>query len=450
MTNHDDPATPPSFAPSPRRRGHTLGSAGSTGSAASGAAGGRPSAASGHDATPPSFAPHSGHAHAQEATPARAPRSSGSSSSHVSAPSIAPRGTQARPASQAPGAPRTQTRKAPAASAASRPARGGATAARTRTRSPHRVRNIILGILLAIVLVLGGTVIGVWNWVDHGLRKEDWIPSGTKSNNATSWLLLGSDERDGTTGSDDTPGDRTDTILVLTKPRTGPSSLISIPRDSLVQVDDAYLKINAVMQNYGREELVRQVEDITGQPIDHVVLITFGGLTKVVDALGGVTLCYDADVNDEKSGLVWKSGCHVADGQTALAFSRMRYSDPKGDFGRAERQQQVIAAIAKKAASASTLLNPGKIRKVGDAALAAIQVDKKTNPKTLLDMFLAFRSASSDKGITGSLYWTDPGYYVDGVGSSVLLDNDKNLKLFSELNDGTHAAGKVGSAAELQ
>ncbi|MDD6584943.1 MAG: LCP family protein, partial [Bacteroidales bacterium] len=45
---------------------------------------------------------------------------------------------------------------------------------------------------------------------------------------------------------------------------------------------------------------------------------------------------------------MWQAGCHTADGTTALAFARMRYSDPQGDIGRAERQRQVISAIMTK------------------------------------------------------------------------------------------------------
>lgn len=91
-------------------------------------------------------------------------------------------------------------------------------------------------------------------------------------------------------------------------------------------------------------------------------------------------------------------------------------------------------------------MNFGTVRKVGDAALQAITVDERTNPKTLLDMLLAFRGASGSNGITGSLYWSDPNYYVDGVGSCVLLDNPRNLELFTQLADGTHDPGVVGSA----
>ena len=69
------------------------------------------------------------------------------------------------------------------------------------------------------------------------------------------------------------------------------------------------------------------------------------------------------------------AGCHVADGHTALAFSRMRYSDPKGDIGRAERQRQVIGAIASEAADPSVLFRPGDQVSLLDAGVGALTVD---------------------------------------------------------------------------
>lgn len=214
-----------------------------------------------------------------------------------------------------------------------------------------RVGRIVLSIFLVLILALGIGVFSAWNWVDDQLNKQTWLTS--KADTAgESWLILGSDEREGTIGdAGDVEGFRTDTILVLTKPKTGSSSLISIPRDSLVEIDGSYMKINAVAQLYSRKQLVNEVEDITGQKINHVAMVRFGGLVKVVDALGGVDLCYDQNVNDPYSGMNWTAGCHTVDGNTALAFSRMRYADVQGDFGRAARQRQVINAIVKKGAS---------------------------------------------------------------------------------------------------
>lgn len=324
----------------------------------------------------------------------------------------------------------------------------------TPLAQPPRHRHRILktfGILM-VLLLLTGTFLAfsTWNWVDSRLRKMDWS-TGAANTQGTSWLILGSDERDssGIGGSaKDVPGFRTDTILILTKPQRGPSSLISVPRDSLVEVDGDSTKINAVDQLYGKKELIRQTESITGKNIDHVAQLRFEGLQNVVDALGGINLCYDSTVSDPYSGLNWTAGCHTADGGTALAFSRMRYADPTGDFGRAKRQRSVIGAIIKKATSKEVLSNPTTVKKLATNALNALQVDNNTNPKVLAEMAQTFKNATGPGGISGSLYWSDPDYYVDGVGSSVLLNDKKNLQLFNDLSLGTHSPGSVGSLSE--
>ena len=76
--------------------------------------------------------------------------------------------------------------------------------------------------------------------------------------------------------------------------------------------------------------------------------------------------------------------------------------------------------------------------------MSALTVDEKTNPYTLLTMALAFKSATGSNGISGSVYWSDPDYYVDGVGSSVLLDDAKNTELFNQLADGRHRGQSGG------
>lgn len=316
-------------------------------------------------------------------------------------------------------------------------------------------RKALTAFLVAMALLIAAlllAVFGAWGWVDGKLNKTDWL-TDSQNTPASTWLILGSDERDGSTGSNDgegIEGSRTDTILLLIQPKSGPSSLVSIPRDSLMSVNDQYMKINAVVQLAGRQTLVNQIEQLSGQKVDHVAQIKFGGLQQVVDALGGVDLCYDQDIQDPYSGLNWQAGCHTADGATALAFSRMRYADINGDFGRNQRQRQVISAIVKKASSKQTLTDIAKVRKLADAGLGAVTVDEKTNPYTLLTMALAFRNATGDKGISGSVYWSNPDYYVDGVGSSVLLDDARNTELFSQLAAGTHAPGTVGTLAEQQ
>lgn len=315
-----------------------------------------------------------------------------------------------------------------------------------RPRKRHGKRRIVVTVLVAL---LAAVLVFAWSqvaWINRSLNHQDML-SGAANTAGSTWLILGSDARDGTVGGtqEEVPGFRNDTILVLTKPSSGPASLVSIPRDSYVTVDGQDMKINAVAENYGYPQLVKTVEGITGITIDHVALIGFSGVMGIVDAVGGVNLCLDYDVDDAYSGLKWTAGCHTADGTTALAFARMRYSDPQGDIGRAERQRQVISAIMTKVSGDKSIRNYSTLHKVGDATLGALTVDENSNAFTLLQMAQAFREATGSGGVTGSVYYSSVDYQPSsGIGSCVLLDDDKNADLFKALSRGTQAAGTVG------
>lgn len=313
----------------------------------------------------------------------------------------------------------------------------------SKKRKPRKIILKVIAALLALILIY---LAWVWIFVSSNLVHKNYLSSAADTSGNT-WLILGSDARDGTTGgtADQVPGFRTDTIMVLTKPSSGPASLISIPRDSYVQVAGKDSKINAVAELYGYTALVQTVEGITGQKIDHVVSVGFGGLQTIVDALGGVNLCYDRTVDDSKSGLKWTAGCRAADGQTALAMSRMRYSDPEGDFGRTKRQRMTISAIMKKTASPAVLLNPFRLHKVMKAGLSALTVDQKTSTGDLISLALAFKSATGDKGVTGTVYYSSQDYRpASGIGSCVLLNTNANHSLFLKLVQGSQPAGTVG------
>lgn len=317
-----------------------------------------------------------------------------------------------------------------------------------KKRKKHYILMTI-SLLMCIALIVAAIVgSNTYHWVDSRIQKTHWL-TNTNDTPEKTWLILGSDQREGEEAKEIT-GFRMDSILVLTKPANGHSSLISIPRDSLVSVNNNKMKINTVAQFFGKPALTKVVENITGHHIDHVAEIRFGGLTHVVDSIGGIELCYNRTVKDRFSGLDWKAGCHHANGNTALAFSRMRYEDPESDFGRAKRQRMVISAIIKKATSKDTLTNFGKVKKLTETGLKSFVFDEKSTPMSLADMAFAFKEATGPNGISGTVYWTDPNYFVPGVGSSVLLDDDKNTKLFDSLSSGTHKPGTVGTLAEME
>ncbi|MDN4472601.1 LCP family protein [Demequina zhanjiangensis] len=302
-------------------------------------------------------------------------------------------------------------------------------------------RNTVITLLLILMLALGG----VWWWVESRLIHVDAL-SGASDTPGTTYLIVGSDSREGW-GYDGTEGARTDTIMLLHQPEDGPVALISIPRDAYVDIPgNEASKINAAFAWGGPQLLVETVEDLSGLTIDHYVEVGFNGVVDLVDAVGGVELCYGDDVNDEKSGMVWEAGCHVATGDEALAFSRMRYSDPTGDIGRTERQQQVVGAVAQEILAPSTILNPFQAHRVADAGLDSFRVDDDTHALDLAQAALVFRDALGGDAVTGTPPLASLNHRVNGQ-STVLLDPDLIDQFWIDIANGALEAGaEVGGA----
>lgn len=306
-----------------------------------------------------------------------------------------------------------------------------------RRRRSHKCRNVLV-FLLVVLLVAGAAL---YFWVDSQIQTVDAL-SGSPDTPGTTYLIVGSDSREGWDTGDPTTGARTDTIMVLHKPQSGPVALISIPRDSYVSIPGHRAnKINAAFAFGGPTLLVDTVEEHTGLTVDHYLEVGFTGVVDLVDAVGGVELCYDKDVNDTRSQLVWEAGCHVADGDTALAFARMRYSDPLGDIGRAQRQQQVVSAVAESVLNPGTVLNPTKSLPMASAGLDAFRVSEGTGPFSLAGFALAFNSARGGESVTGTPPIASMGHHVDGAGSTVLLDPDTIDQFWRDIADGAFEPG---------
>ena len=294
----------------------------------------------------------------------------------------------------------------------------------------------VLAAMLGVVALMSG-----W-WVESQIQHVSAL-SGRPGTPGQTYLIVGSDARDGWR-DDGTEGARTDTIMVLHQPTSGPTALISLPRDSYVNIPGyGGNKINAAFAYGGPHLLVETVEELTGLTIDRYVEVGFLGVEGMVDALGGVELCYDLDVNDLYSEMVWTAGCHKVDGTGALAFSRMRYSDPIGDIGRVQRQQQVVAAVAKGITSASTVTNPAKARRVASAGLDSFRVSDGTHAWDLARMARVFKAAQGEGAVKGTPPIATIDHRVDGVGSTVLLDPDQASAFWAAIAAGTFAPGTV-------
>ena len=303
---------------------------------------------------------------------------------------------------------------------------------------------MLLAVVLVVVLLIAWPV-GLAVWANSRLHHVSAL-STAAGTPGTTYLLAGSDQRPADM-QDGTEGARSDTILLLHVPTSGPAALISIPRDSYVPIPGhGSNKINAAYSWGGPKLLVATVEKLTGMKVDHYVEVGFGGIETVVNALGGVRLCSDLNVHDQLSGLVWTPGCHTADGAVALAFSRMRYSDPTGDIGRTARQRQVISAITKTAASPAVLLAPGKQVQLVRAGTDSLTVDDGTDVVALARLALDFRAATGPKGITGTPPIKNMDYRPGNAGSTVELDPATTPAFFAQIRDGKLPAGTVGGA----
>ena len=221
---------------------------------------------------------------------------------------------------------------------------------------------LVLALLWAAFLV--AVPLYAWTKVD----KVAFEPQGDRpaEQPGTTYLMVGSDSREGltkeqrkelTTGN--VAGQRTDTIMLL-HTGSGPNVLMSIPRDSLVEVPGyGTTKINAAYAYGGPKLLVQTIEQNTGIRIDKYAEVGLGGVVEMVDAVGGIEICPTFDMRDKLAGLDIKKGCQEVNGKTALAFARSRHTDPRyGDITRAKHQRQVVSAVGDEVLSAPTFLNP--------------------------------------------------------------------------------------------
>jgi len=255
-----------------------------------------------------------------------------------------------------------------------------------------RLRWITFVILLWVVYLVA---VPFWAWTK--VSKVDAFPDVDRPADqpGTTYLMVGSDARAGLGGA------RTDSIMLL-HTGSGPNLLMSIPRDSQVDVPGhGRTKINAAFAYGGPKLLIRTIEQNTGIRIDHYVEIGFGGFKKVVDAVGGITICPTFDMDDPDANLHIKKGCQHADGQTALGYARSRHTDPQyGDITRAQHQREVIAAIGDKALSPWTVLNPFRYWDLSFAGAESVQISDDTGPVRLAMFVSAMTNVNGDDGLT--------------------------------------------------
>ena len=305
-------------------------------------------------------------------------------------------------------------------------------------RRRRLLRTLVVLVVLALLVYPFAVAATAWN----SLTRTAVLSGGIASTPGRTYLVVGSDSRKGLTKAQqrelhtggDTFGKRTDTIMLLHVPASGgPTVLMSVPRDSYVPIPGhGSNKVNAAYSFGGAKLLAQTLEGATGVQIDDYVEIGFGGFATMVDAVGGVEICPKRAMNDKNAGIDLKKGCQQADGKVALGYARARYSDPRGDLGRVERQREVLAAIVGKASSPTTLANPFRTFPLARAGGSSLTVDDQMGQVALARFLLGMKSSAGSGGVSLTVPVTGTARRA-GAGSVVLWDDAKSATVFEAL-----------------
>ncbi|WP_301924876.1 LCP family protein [Corynebacterium glaucum] len=287
----------------------------------------------------------------------------------------------------------------------------------------------ILATLLVLTLV-GGLLL------DARMSRIQAMPADRVANTSgTNWLLVGSDSRTGLTENDverlGTGGDigstRTDTVMLLHIPRSGKATLVSLPRDSYVEIPGyGYDKLNAAFAYGGAPLLVNTVEQATGLRVHRYAEIGMGGLANVVDAVGGVEICVAEPIDDPLANINLQPGCQNMDGATGLGYVRTR-ATAQGDLDRVARQREFLGALMSKVMSPGVLLNPFRLIPLAWTVPSMFVVNQGDHIWNLARIPLAMRGGLETETIPLG------GFMDTEVGNVVLWDDAAAAELFNSL-----------------
>jgi LCP family protein required for cell wall assembly len=234
-------------------------------------------------------------------------------------------------------------------------------------------------------------------------------------------LFMGLDRRPGeSTG-------RTDAmILARVDPQTRSVTLISIPRDICIancRTDGR--RINEVWWHEGPVAMLQKVSDLLGVQADYWITMDFSGFRRLVDFFGGVEIDVLADIYDftypnatdtgfEPFNL--ESGIQHLDGDMALRYIRSRRT--AGNFGRDERQRQMVVALAQQAISPQVIIDsPALLYELNNA------FESNIPPDVVPSMAKLILSIGPERTVQGGITYTQTQPIIDDKGKYVLIPN---------------------------
>ena len=288
-------------------------------------------------------------------------------------------------------------------------------------RRRRRFRWWSVPVILVSVLLIAGVVATVLAWpgyqkfdravdkankrVDEKTRAQLSPDDGWIWRNGTTIALFGLDEAGLPAHSD--------TILLMRfDPGSHKINQISIPRDMLVNVDGyGQQKLTQAMWYGGPSLALKSVRELTGIPINHVMVVGFQGFPRLVNAVGGIDMYVPQTVStgagpgiagSTQRVVTFEKGMQHFDGKNAMLYVRIRKAYADGDFTRAKRQQAFIDALQKK------IVQPGNITKlpeIGTRFMSGVSTDLTTNEILELS-YLKWRADGGKKQVMkGEFGW---------------------------------------------
>ena len=233
----------------------------------------------------------------------------------------------------------------------------------TRNHKKHPFLKGFLGVVLVIVLGVAAYCGYLWfrttTAADEVYDKQNKVTQGRfDGKKSFSSLLMGTDT--GAFGRKEARGNSDTMIIATVNPKEKKFSLMSVPRDTMAQMIGVKTfsvhKINAAYNIGGAKMAMATTSALLDVPLKYYIVLNMGGLRKLVNGIGGVTVTPPLTFTYDGHHFTKGKKVHL-DGDAALAYSRMRYDDPKGDYGRQLRQRQVIMNVIEQAASLKTLSN---------------------------------------------------------------------------------------------
>ena len=323
---------------------------------------------------------------------------------------------------------------------------------RRRRRRWTWPRVLVVALVTLVVLFVVWSVAGYMSVRSGVSDANKRLPSGTASaltkknglitSSPTNILLLGTDHADnGQAGR--SSDDHSDSMMLL---RTDPARhrliYLSIPRDLRVTVPGyGDQKINAAMQLGGPSLAIKTVSELTGLPVNHVVIVDFGSFQKLIDAVGGIDVNIPENILSNRfdcpystaarcaawPGWRFHKGVQHLSGHQALIYSRIRenrLNPADTDISRSEHQQQVMQATLSKLASAGTFF---RLPYSGSKLLAPIATDLSTWDFLQLG-WVKFRANPSS-----TLHCRLGGTATSIGGGSYIIGGEENISVIQEV-----------------